>query len=94
MDDPSLGRIDHKKGYRPGNCRWQDRRENNGEPWSRPEAKEINDKRVKRLFTPRIKARYAKMIRDRPGMIRWTPKRRKAASERMKGNKLATRKEN
>jgi hypothetical protein len=35
MKKPSIGRKNHNKGYRPGNCAWQEHSENSGEPWRR-----------------------------------------------------------
>jgi hypothetical protein len=35
MRQPSVGRINHKVGYRPGNCFWQERSENSRESMTR-----------------------------------------------------------
>lgn len=86
MKDPSLGRIDHSKGYQAKNCIWQDRRKNNGEPWSRPEVQKIQKEARDRLFNkPGIREYYAVMLKQRHKKI-WTPENRRAMSQRMKGN--------
>lgn len=90
MKDPSLGRKDHSKGYLPGNVKWQDRRENNGEPWSRAEVQAIQRAAREKLFNrPGIREHYAVMMKERTKKI-WTKAQRKRQSLRMKGNQYAS----
>lgn len=69
MKKPSVGRKNHKKGYQPGNCAWQERSENSAEVWTRPGAKEkqsIRSKDIceKRWSDPNERISHGRKVKD------------------------------
>lgn len=67
MNQPSIGRIDHSKGYEPGNCGWQEYHENRCEAVRRPENRAAQGRRVKRIWKKQRKSMIKKMSAAQTG---------------------------
>ena len=81
MTRPSVGRIDHSKGYVAGNFNWQEHIENCRDN-DKQKISAVSKVTARRMWNdPQMRERLLAKLRD--------PERRKKQSEMMKGNRFA-----